>query len=142
MECLLSYGNINITGKGSLCRILDSWYVISYRICLSLSDLLHSVWQSLVSSMWLQMALFCSLLWLSSNPYCDCQRGGGGRGVDWEVVMDADYCFWNGLAMSCYCAVLGTMSSDLWWSMIRWEKRMYTYMCNWVTVLYSRKKIM
>ena len=40
------------------------------------------------------------------------------------------------------CAALGTMSSHLWWSMIMWEKRMYTYMCNWVTMLYSRKKFL
>jgi len=40
------------------------------------------------------------------------------------------------------CVALGTMSSHLWWSMIMWEKRMYTCMCNWVTMLYSRKEIM
>jgi len=34
--------------------------VIPYGICLSLSDLLHSGWESLVPSMLLQMALFCS----------------------------------------------------------------------------------
>ena len=33
-----------------------------------------------------------------------------------------------------------TMSSHLWQSMIIGEKRMYTCMCNWVTMLYSRKK--
>ena len=40
--------------------------MISYDICLSLSDLLHSVWQSPGPSMSLQMALFCSFLWLSN----------------------------------------------------------------------------
>ena len=44
--------------------------MISYVICFSLSDLLHSVWESLVPSMLLQMALFCSFLWLSSIPLC------------------------------------------------------------------------
>ena len=39
--------------------------MISYDICLSVSDLLHSVWQSVGLSMLLQMALFCSFLWLS-----------------------------------------------------------------------------
>jgi len=34
--------------------------MISYGICLSLSDLIHSGWESLVPSMLLQMALFCS----------------------------------------------------------------------------------
>ena len=36
--------------------------VIPYGICLSLSDLLHSGWESLVPSMLLQVALFCSFL--------------------------------------------------------------------------------
>ena len=42
--------------------------MISYGICLSLSDLLHLMWQPLVTAVLLQMALFCSLLWLSSIP--------------------------------------------------------------------------
>ena len=29
----------------------------------------------------------------------------------------------------------------LWWNMVMWEKRMYTCMYNWVTMMYSRKKI-
>ena len=41
-------------------NILDSRYVISYSICHSLSALLHLVSESLVPSMLLQMALFCS----------------------------------------------------------------------------------
>ena len=44
--------------------------VISCGICLSLSDWLHSVWQSLVPSMLLKIASFCSFLWLSSIPLC------------------------------------------------------------------------
>ena len=39
---------------------------------------------------------------------------------------------------SCSIA-LGPISSHLWWSMLTWEKGMYTCMCNWVTLLYSRK---
>ena len=46
--------------------------MISYGICLSLSDLLHLVWSSLVTSKLLQMAWFCSFLWLSSIPVCVC----------------------------------------------------------------------
>ena len=34
---------------------------------------------------------------------------------------------------SCWVA-LGPMSSHLRWSMITWEKRMYTCMCDWVTL--------
>ena len=39
--------------------------MIPHDICLSLSDFLHLVWQSLVLSMLLQMALFHYFLWLS-----------------------------------------------------------------------------
>ena len=45
--------------------------MITY-ICLSLSDLLHLVWQSLGPSMLRQMALFCSFLWLSNIPLYIC----------------------------------------------------------------------
>ena len=41
-------------------------------ICLSLSELLHLVWESLVPSLLLQMELFCSFIWLSSIPLCVC----------------------------------------------------------------------
>ena len=46
--------------------------MISYGICLSLSDLIHLVMISLIASMLLQMALFYSFLWLSSIPLCVC----------------------------------------------------------------------
>ena len=41
--------------------------------------------------------------------------------------------------MGSCCTALGTMSGHLWWSMIMWEKRMYTCMCDWVTLRCSRK---
>ena len=41
-------------------RFFDSMYVLIYSICLSLSDLLHSVRQTLYSSTSLQMTQFCS----------------------------------------------------------------------------------
>ena len=44
--------------------------MLAYSICFSLSDLLHSVWQTLGPSMLLQMALFHSFLWLSNIPLC------------------------------------------------------------------------
>ena len=40
-------------------------YALTYDICFSLSDLLHSVWQSLDPSTSLQMTQFHSFLWLS-----------------------------------------------------------------------------
>ena len=67
---------------------------------------------------------------------------GEGEGVGWIgslVLIDANYCLWNGLAMISCCVALGTMSSHLWWSMMC-KNRMCTCMCNWVTMLYNRKK--
>ena len=43
-----------------------------YDICFSLSDLLHSVWQSLDPSTYLQMTQFRSFLWLSNIPSYIC----------------------------------------------------------------------
>ena len=34
----------------------------------------------------------------------------------------------------------GNYVCHLWWSMIMWEKSMYTCMCNWVTMRYRREK--
>ena len=47
-------------------------YALIYNICFPLSDLLHSVWQSLDSSTSLQMTQFCSALWLSNIPLYIC----------------------------------------------------------------------
>ena len=58
---------------------------------------------------------------------------GEGEGVRWMgclVLIDADYCLWNALAMRSCCVALRTMSGHLWWSTIMWEKRMYTCMCT------------
>ena len=47
-------------------------YVFIYDICFPLSDLLHSVWQSLGPSMSLQMTQFRSFVWLSNIPLYIC----------------------------------------------------------------------
>ena len=47
-------------------------YALIYNICLSLSDLLHSVWQSLDPSTSLQVTQFRSFLWLSNIPLYIC----------------------------------------------------------------------
>ena len=47
-------------------------YVLIYNIWFSLSDLLHSIWQSLGPSTSLQMTQFCSFLWLSNIPLYIC----------------------------------------------------------------------
>ena len=46
--------------------------MVSYGICLSLSDFLHLVWSSLGSSTLLQRAGFHSFLWLSNIPLYIC----------------------------------------------------------------------
>ena len=47
-------------------------YVLSYGICFSLSDLLHSVWQTLGPSTSLQITQFHIFLWLSNIPLYIC----------------------------------------------------------------------
>ena len=44
--------------------------MISYDICLSLTPLLHSEWPSLVSFLWLNLALFPTSLWLRNTALC------------------------------------------------------------------------
>ena len=62
------------------------------------------------------------------------------RSIESLGLIDANSCFWNGLAMRSCCVSLKTVCSHLQWSMIMWESRMCTCMCNWVTMMYSRKK--
>ena len=45
----------------------------------------------------------------------------------------------SGIEDTLVCIAPETISSHLWWSMIIWEKNMYVCMCDWVTLLYSRK---
>ena len=47
-------------------------YVLAYGICYSLSDLLHSVWQTLGPSTSLQITQFHFFLWLSNIPLYIC----------------------------------------------------------------------
>ena len=47
-------------------------YVLACGICLSLSDLLHSIWQTLCPSTSLQISQFRSILWLSNIPLYIC----------------------------------------------------------------------
>ena len=47
-------------------------YVLAYSICFSLSDLLHSVWQTLGPSTSLQITQFRFFLWLSNIPLYIC----------------------------------------------------------------------
>ena len=65
--------------------------------------------------------------------------GKGVGGIGSLGLTDANYCFWNGLAMRSRCVALRTTSRYLQRSMIMGEKIMYTCMCNWVPMLYSGK---
>ena len=47
-------------------------YALIYNICFSLSDLFHSLWQSLGPSTSLQMTQFRSFVWLSNIPLYIC----------------------------------------------------------------------
>ena len=47
-------------------------YVLAYGICFSLSDLIHSAWQSLGPSSSLQITQFHFFLWLSNIPLYIC----------------------------------------------------------------------
>ena len=74
------------------------------------------------------------------NRVAVAKGGRGGSGVDGKLgVYRCKLLPVEWLAVRSCCVALGTMSSHLWWSMIMWEKRMYTCMCNWDTMLYSRK---
>ena len=47
-------------------------YTLTFNICFSLSDLLHSVWQTLGPCTSLQMTQFQPLLWVSNIPFYPC----------------------------------------------------------------------
>ena len=64
------------------------------------------------------------------------KRGGSRR--EWEFGVNRCKLPKRLPKRSC-CIALGTMSDHLWWSMIMWEKRMCTCMCDWVTLPCSRK---
>ena len=68
---------------------------------------------------------------------------GKGEGVGWIGslrLMNANYCFWNGLTTRSPCVALRTMSRYLLCSTTMGEKIMYTCMYNWVPMLYRGKK--
>jgi len=91
-------------GKVHLCYILDSRCVISYDICLSLSDLLHSGWESLIPSMLLQMALCHSFLWLSSIPLCIYTTSSESNFLSMDNwVVSSSWLLWIELQWTCGC---------------------------------------
>ena len=72
---------------------------------------------------------------------CGCLRGvEGAWGIGSLGLRDVNCCFWNGLTMRFCCVALRTMSRYLQDSTTMGEKIMYTYMYNWVPMLYSGKK--
>ena len=94
-------------GKVHLCHVSDSRYVISCGICLSRLDLLHSVWESLVPSMLLQMALFCSFLWLNSIPLCICTTSSSSIHLLLDIqVVSMSWLLWIVLQWTYGCMYL------------------------------------
>ena len=55
-------------------------------------------------------------------------------------LLNANYCSWNGFAMRSCWVTLRTMSRYLYHNRTKSGKKMYTYKCNLVPMLYSRKK--
>ena len=73
-------------------------------------------------------------LWLPGGE----REGVGGIGS--LGSMDAKSCSWSEFIMRSCSVALKTMSRCLQHSTTIGEKIMYTYMCNWVPMLYSGKK--
>ena len=67
-------------------------------------------------------------------------KGEGVGGIGSMCLLDANYCSWNGFTMRSCCVTLKTMSRYLQCSTTIREKIMYTWMYNWVPMLYSGKK--
>ena len=71
---------------------------------------------------------------------CGCQRGGGGIGMDWEF--EVNRCKLLPLEWVSNEILLQSTGNYIQSLMIEYDnvrKRMYTYMCDWVNLLYSRK---
>ena len=64
--------SISALQTGSSIPFFEIAHVLIYDICFSLSDLIHSVWQSLDSSTSQQITQFRSFLWLSNIPLYIC----------------------------------------------------------------------
>ena len=58
-------------------------YVLAYSICFSLSDLLHSVWQTLGPCISVQITQFRFFLWLSNIPLYICV----GPVINWSCTI-------------------------------------------------------
>ena len=70
---------------------------------------------------------------------CGC-HGGGGSGVDWEFGVSRCkllHLEWVKTLRS-YCTAQGTISSLLRQTMMEKNIKKNVYMCNWITLLYSR----
>ena len=60
--------------------------MLAYGICFSLSDLLHSVWQSQDPSTSLQITQFHSFLWLSNIPLYTCATSFFFKQLYWSII--------------------------------------------------------
>ena len=102
--------------------------MLIYNICLSLSDLLRSVWQTLGSSTSLQMAQFHSFLWLSNIP-CICVLHLYAFICCWtfRLLPRPSYCKW--CCNECCGAVL-THFSHVWLYVTPWTIA-HRLLCPW-----------
>ena len=71
--------------------------ITTYDICFSLSDLLHSVWQSLDPSTSLQITQFHSFLWLSNVPLYICTTSS----LSIHLLMGMWLLPWSGYCKEC-----------------------------------------
>ena len=59
---------------------------------------------------------------------CGCKGGGGGTEKDWEFgVIRCKLLSLEWISNE----IMGIVSGHLWWSMIKWENRIYICMCNY-----------
>ena len=66
-------------------------------------------------------------------------EGEGAAEIGSLELMDANYCFWNGVTRRSCCVALRTISRYLPHNTTMEGKIMYTCMCNLVPMLYSEK---
>ena len=72
---------------------------------------------------------------------CGCQEGRGGSGRDWELGVNRCRMLPSGwICNGILLCSTGNSVQSLMMEHVMWEQRMYTYLCNWVTMLCSRKK--
>jgi len=104
-KTLSSKSMIFFSVESFLCSIYKIPDINNIIRCLSFSyDLLRSGWESLVPSMLLQMALFCSFLWLSSIPLCMYITSSKSNHLSMDIwIVSMSWLLWIVLQWTCRC---------------------------------------